>query len=90
MPKFVIEREAPGAGQMTDADLAEAAKRSREVLAELGPDITWLESYVTDDKIYCVFLASGEDIILEHARCTDQPADRITRVARVVDASYGE
>lgn len=88
MPKYVIEREVPGAGQLGEGELREAARKSREVIAELGPDIVWLESFVTNDKIYCVFVASDEDILLEHARCTDMPADRISPVARVLDASF--
>lgn len=90
MPKFVIEREVSGAGQLSPSDLREAAKKSREVLGELGPDITWLESYITDDKIYCVYVAASEEIVREHARCTGMPADRISAVARVLDVSFAE
>jgi hypothetical protein len=88
--KYVIEREIPGAGQMTEAQLQEAAAKSNEVIRELGPDLSWLASYVTDDKVYCVYVASNEDILLEHARCTDLPADRISRVATVIDPSSAD
>ncbi len=90
MPKFVIERELPGAGQMTQEQLHEAAVNSRDVIRELGPDISWLQSYVTDDKVYCVFVGADEDIILEHARCANLPADRISKVSVVLDPSSAE
>jgi hypothetical protein len=90
MPKYVIERETPGAGQATLEQLRESAANSNEVIADLGPEIRWLESFVTDDKMYCVYVASGEDIILEHARCAGIPADRIARVAHVADPSWAE
>lgn len=90
MKKFVIEREVPGAGSMTPEQLREAAAGSNEVIRELGPGVAWLQSFVTDDKIYCVFVASDEDVILEHARCTEQPADRISQVRYVADPSSAE
>lgn len=80
MPKYVIEREVPGAGDATDEELAQAAAESNAVLADLGPSIQWLESFVTDDKIYCVYVADDEDVIHEHARCVDVPASRVSQV----------
>lgn len=90
MPKYVIERETPGLGDATVEQLREASANSNQIIAELGPEIRWLESYVTDDKMYCVYVASGEDILLEHARCAGVPADRISRVGHVADPSWGE
>jgi hypothetical protein len=90
MPKYVIERETPGVGQATVEQLREASANSNQNITELGPEIRWLESFVTDDKMYCIYVASGEDIILEHARCAGIPADRISMVAHVADPSWGE
>jgi len=90
MPKYVIERETPGLGEATVEELREASANSNQVIAELGPEISWLESFVTDDKMYCVYVAPSEDIILEHARCAGIPADRISQVAHVADPSWGE
>ena len=90
MPKYVIEREMPGIGQATVEQLREAATNSNAVVADLGPEIRWLQSFITDDKIYCVYAASSEDILREHARCADLPADRISRVVAVADPSWGE
>jgi hypothetical protein len=90
MPKFVIEREIPGAGNMTDAQVREAALKSLEVLKNLGPQIQWLHSYVTDNKIYCIYLAPDEQTILEHARRAGFPANRVSAVRRLLDATAGE
>ena len=90
MPKYLIERELPGAGKLTDAQLQEISATSNRVLAELGPDIRWLQSYVADDKIYCVYVAPDTDIIFEHARCGGFPANTVTRISRVIDPSTGE
>ena len=90
MPKFVIEREIPGAGQMTEAQLHEVAIRSLDALNELGPRIQWLHTYVTDDKVYCVYLAADESIIQEHARRAGLPANRISAVRRLMDAGAAE
>jgi Protein of unknown function (DUF4242) len=90
MPKYVIERELPGAGKLSDAELQGISQKSNQVLAELGPDIRWLESYVTDDKIYCVYVAPDTDIIYEHARCGGFPANSVVKVSRVIDPSTGE
>ena len=90
MPKYVIEREVPGAGSLSAKDLQGMAAKSNHVIGELGPDIRWLTSYVTDDKLYCVYVAPDEDILLEHARCGAFPADRISKVSTVIDPSTGD
>jgi hypothetical protein len=90
MPKYVIEREIAGLGDMTGEDLAAASKKSNQVLAELGPEIVWLTSYVTDEKMYCVYVAPDKDIIEEHARCGGFPANRISVVSAVIDPSTAE
>jgi hypothetical protein len=90
MPKYLIERELPGAGQLSADELRDISQKSNKVLSELGPDVRWLTSYVTDDKIYCVYVASDEDIIQEHARCGGFPANTITKVSAVIDPSTGD
>src|SRR3954468_23489353 len=80
MHKYVIERTVPGAGQMDAAALAAIAGKSNEVLRQLGPDIQWMHSYVTDDKITCVYVAANEEIIREHGRCGGFPVDSVLRV----------
>jgi hypothetical protein len=90
MPKFVIEREIPGAGNLTDAQLREVSQKSAGVLKELGPQIQWLHSYVTGDKVYCVYLASDEAIIQEHARRVGLPANRISAVRQLIDPTTAE
>jgi hypothetical protein len=90
MPKYVIERELPGAGGLSDSDIREISQKSNKVLAELGPEISWLTSYVTDDKIYCIYVAPDADIIEEHARCGGFPANRISKVSRIIDPSTGD
>jgi len=90
MPKYVIERDLPDAGKLSDQELQAISQKSNKVLAELGPDIRWLTSYVTDDKIYCVYVAPDQDIIEEHARCGGFPANRISKVSRVIDPSTGD
>lgn len=87
MPTFVIERDILGAGNFTEEELREAALRSLEALRELGPQIQWLHSYVTDNKVYCVYLAPNEDIIREHAKIAGFPVDRVSAVRRLVDAA---
>jgi hypothetical protein len=89
MPKYIIERELPGAGSLGTPELQEIATKSNHVIDELGPGISWLTSYVTDDKIYCVYVAADEDILLEHARCGAFPADRISKVSTIIDPSSG-
>jgi Protein of unknown function (DUF4242) len=89
MPKYVIERELPGAGNLSADELQAISEKSNKVIGELGPDIRWLTSYVTEDKIYCVYVAPDPDIIEEHARCGGFPANRITKVSAVIDPSTG-
>jgi hypothetical protein len=90
MPKFVIEREIPGAGEMTDEELRAAALRSVAALRAIGPQIQWLHTYVTANKVYCVFLAPDEATILDHARRAGLPAHRISAVRRLIDATAAE
>ncbi len=90
MPKYVIEREVPGAGTLTAEQLRDAAHQSNQLIRELGGDIKWLTSYVTDNKVYCVYVAPDEDIIREHAVCLQLPADRISRVVTTLDPATGE
>ena len=90
MPKFLIEREIPGAGKLTAADLQAISQKSCGVLSSLGPQIQWLHSYVTDDKVYCIYWAPNEEIIKEHARLGGFPANRISAVRRMMEpASAG-
>jgi hypothetical protein len=90
MPKFVIEREIPGAGSLSDAQLREVSQKSLNVLKAMGPEIQWLHSYVTGDKVYCVYLAPNETVIQEHARRVGIPANRISAVRRLLDPSSAE
>jgi uncharacterized protein DUF4242 len=90
MPKFVIEREIPGAGKLSPEELHGVAQKSCNVLRNLGPQIQWVESYVTDDKIYCVYIAPNEEIIREHARQGGFPANRVSAVRRVIDPTTAE
>ena len=90
MPKYVIERDVPGVGKKTAAELRDVAKISCGVLHTLGPEITWVTSYVTGDKIYCVYIAPGEDMIREHARQGGFPANRISQVSAVIDRATAE
>jgi hypothetical protein len=90
MPKYVIERELPGAGDLTPEQLAAIARRSCNVLLEMGPAIQWVNSFVTDDRIYCVYIAPDENSILEHARTGGFPADQISRVRAVIDPTTAE
>jgi hypothetical protein len=90
MPKFLVEREMPGAGKMSPEELQQAAMKSVEILKSLGPKIQWLHSYVTDDKLYCIYLAPDEETIREHARRAGFPANRISAVRRLLDAEAAE
>ena len=85
MPQYVIEREIPGAGNLTDEQLQEVSRKSVAVLKEMGPGIKWLHSYVTGDKVYCVYLAPDEEAIHEHARRVGLPANRVSAVRRLID-----
>ena len=84
MPRYVIERTLPGAGQLTTQEVQGIARKSCDVLDELGSNVHWVESYVTDDKLYCVYIARDEDLILEHARRGGFPADRVSEVRRQI------
>jgi len=85
MKKYVIERDIPGVGQMTQNDLSGAAKTSNGALAKLAPKVQWQQSYVTKDKTFCIYLAENEDAIREHARISGFPANKITEVTGVID-----
>lgn len=85
MPKFVIERNIPGAGSLSPDKLQEISKKSCSVLEALGPEIQWLESFVTGDKIYCIYIAENENIIRKHAQQGGFPADRISEVKTIID-----
>jgi len=85
LPKYVIEREIPGAGNLSEDQIREVSLRSLQVLQEMGKQIQWLHSYVTEDKVYCVYLAPDEDTIREHARRTGIPANRVAAVRRLID-----
>ena len=85
MPQFLIEREISGAGALSEAQIREISLQSLETLKEMGPQIQWLHSYVTEDKVYCLYLAPDEDSIREHARRVGIPADRIAAVRRLID-----
>ena len=90
MPKFVIEREIPGAGSLSPADLHAISQKSCSVLNAMGPQIHWVESFVTDDKIYCVYVAPSEDAVREHARQGGFPANRVSRVRAMIDPTTAE
>lgn len=90
MPKYIIERTVPSAGGMSAAQRAELAGASNRVLRHLGPDIQWVQSHVVDDKIYCEYIATGEDIIREHARCGGFPIDSVHAVAATIDPTTAE
>ena len=85
MPQFVIERQVPGAGRLSESEIRDLSLRSLEVLREMGPKIQWLHSYVTEDKVYCVYLAPDESTVREHARRLGMPADRVSAVRRLID-----
>jgi len=85
VPQYVIERQIPGAGSLSEAEIREVSLRSLDALKQLGPQIQWLHSYVTEDKVYCVYLAPDENIIREHARRVGIPADRVSAVRRLID-----
>jgi hypothetical protein len=90
MPKYVIERELPGAGKLSPQELQGISQTSCGVLRELGPDIQWVQSYVTADKIYCVYNAPNEAIIREHAQKGGFPANRISEVTSIIDPTTAE
>lgn len=90
MPKYVIEREIPGVGKLTTTDLQGISAKSCGILRELGPSIQWVESYVTDDKIYCVYIAPNEALVREHARQGGFPVNKVLEVKAVIDPTTGE
>ncbi len=90
MPKFVIERDIPGVGAKTAADLKGVAAKSCDVLREMGPSVQWLHSYVTADKVYCVYIAPNEAAVREHAKRGGFPANRVSRVSAMIDPTTAE
>jgi hypothetical protein len=90
MPKYLIEREIPGAGELSPAQLQGISQKSCSVLNTLGPQIQWIQSYVTGDKIYCVYRAPNEEMVREHARQGGFPANRISEITTVIDPSTAE
>jgi hypothetical protein len=90
MPKYVIEREIPGAGNLSADDLKAISQTSCGVLQEMGPEIQWLESFVTDDKIYCVYVAPNETMVREHAAKGGFPANVVSPVSTVIDPTTAE
>ena len=90
MPKYLIERDIPGAGNLSQQELQAISQKSCGVLGNLGPSIQWQQSYVTGDKIYCVYVASNEDLVREHARQGGFPADRVSQVAAIIDPITAE
>jgi Protein of unknown function (DUF4242) len=90
MPKYVIERDIPGAGKLTPAELHGISQRSCTIIDRLGPKIQWVQSYVTDDRIYCVYIAPTADLLREHARQGGFPANRISEVRAIIDPTTAE
>jgi len=90
MPKYVIEREIPGAGKMSPKELQGASQKSCSVLKNLGPEIQWIQSYVTADKLYCVYIAPNEEIVREHAQQGGFPANRISEIKTIIDPTTAE
>jgi hypothetical protein len=90
MPKYVIEREIPNAGSLTQDQILGISQKSCGVLKNLGPQIQWIESYVTQDKIYCVYIAPNEAMVREHAKLGGFPANRVSEVKRIIDPTSAE
>ena len=90
MPKYVIEREIPGVGKLAASELKAVSQKSCGVLSKMGPQIQWLQSYVTDDKIYCVYIAPNEEAVREHAAQGGFPANKISEVKAVIDPTTAE
>ena len=90
MPKFVIERDIPEAGNLSSEQLQAISQKSRGILREMGPEIQWVESYVTDDKIYCVYVAPDEDAVHKHAQQSGFPVNRISQIRSVIDPTTAE
>jgi hypothetical protein len=90
MPKYVIEREIPGAGAFSTEQLQTISQKSCSVLRNLGPQIQWIESFVTDNKIYCIYIAPNEEVVREHARQGGFPANSVAQVRRMIDPTTAE
>lgn len=90
MPKFLIERQVPGVGQLSPSELQAVCRKSVGVLRQLGPAIQWVESYVVDDKLFCVYLSPDEEMVREHARLAGVPCNGISEIKRVIDPSTAE
>lgn len=90
MPKFVIERDIPGAGQLSAEELQGISQKSCSVLRDMGPQVQWLQSYVTGDKVYCVYIAPDEGAVREHAERGGFPANRISQVESIIDPTTAE
>ena len=90
MPKYVIEREIPGAGKIQPAELQAISQKSCSVLSGLGPQIQWVESFVTDDKIYCIYIAPNKEMVLEHAKQGGFPANSVAEVRTMIDPTTAE
>ena len=90
MPKFVIERDIPGAGKLSPQELRAISQKSCGVLRDLGPQVQWVHSYVTDDKVYCVYVAPDEEAVRRHAQLGGFPANRISRIRSVIDPTTAE
>ncbi len=90
MPKYLIERELPGAGKLSPADLKAVSQKSCSVLRDLGPQIQWVQSYVTDDKIYCVYIAPNAELVKQHAERGGFPANRISEIKAGIDPTTAE
>jgi cell division inhibitor SulA len=90
MPKYIVEREIPGAGKLSKEQLQEISRKSCSVLKNLGPEIQWVESFVTDDRIYCVYVAPNQDMVREHAKQGGFPANRISEVKQIIDPTTAE
>ncbi|NSX08340.1 DUF4242 domain-containing protein [Pseudomonas lini] len=90
MPKYIIERELPGAGGLPQQELRAISQKSCDVLREMGPEVQWLESYITGDKIYCVYIAPNEGLIREHAQKGEFPINSVSRVMNIIDPTTAE
>ena len=90
MPKFLIEREVPGASELTEAELHSLSQRSVGVLRQLGPEIQWVESYVAGDNLYCVYVAPDADMVREHGRLGGFPCNKVSEIKHVIDPTNAE
>ena len=90
MPKYVIERELPGAGKLSQDELRAISQKSVGILKDIGPQIQWVQSYVVDDKIYCVYIAPSPEVIKQHAVCGGFPANRISQIRTLIDPTTAE